>query len=223
MISAGNDIVSLTATNVTRTKSPEFYNKIISPAERALYETLDHEALPFDHFVWLLWSVKESAYKYLHRLNPAIVFTPVKFEVQRIETPDDYQLTAFEKDELILRGFNGMTTFNGVVAHEGVMLFFKTLIYREFVISVVNLDECFDDIYWGIRRVKDTGPKEQSAAVRLFALEALEAILESAALRIEKNAHDAPVVLGDDGGMEAAISLSLSHHGEWVGYAIKAH
>ena len=41
MISAGNDIVSFTATNVTRTKSPEFYQKIISPAEKALFNTLD--------------------------------------------------------------------------------------------------------------------------------------------------------------------------------------
>ena len=72
MISAGNDIVSLTATNVTRTKSPEFYSKIISPAEKALFDTLDQEVLPFHRFVWLLWSVKESAFKYLHRLDPIL-------------------------------------------------------------------------------------------------------------------------------------------------------
>src|SRR6202012_724665 len=104
MISAGNDIVSLTATNVTRTKSPEFYSKIISPAEKALFETVDQSVLPFDLFVWLLWSVKESAYKYLRRLDAQVIFTPVKFEVQSIEIPTGYKQTGFDKDELTRRG-----------------------------------------------------------------------------------------------------------------------
>lgn len=223
MISAGNDIVSLTATNVTRTKSPEFYSKIISPAERALFETLDHNALPFEHFVWLLWSVKESAYKYLHRLDPGIIFTPVKFELQSIEIPAGYELTGFGRDELTLRGFDGLPAFNGVVLYNGTLLYSKTLVYCDFVTSVVNTSNDFGDIYWGIRRVKDTTYKHQSAAVRAFALEALEGILAYTTVRIEKNEHDAPVVFGDDAQVEAAVSLSLSHHGEWVGYAVRAH
>ena len=33
MISAGNDIVALNAINITRTKQPRFYSKILSAAE----------------------------------------------------------------------------------------------------------------------------------------------------------------------------------------------
>ena len=67
MISTGNDIVALKAINVARTKQQKFYNKIITGSEKALYEGQFSERLPFEYFVWLAWSVKESVFKYLQR------------------------------------------------------------------------------------------------------------------------------------------------------------
>ena len=68
MISTGNDIVALGLINKQRTCEPRFYSKILSASEQALYHQSEFTALPFEHYVWLLWSVKESTYKFLKRL-----------------------------------------------------------------------------------------------------------------------------------------------------------
>jgi phosphopantetheinyl transferase (holo-ACP synthase) len=220
MISAGNDIVSLTATNVTRTKSPEFCSKIIGAAEKALFETLDQEALPFDRFVWLLWAVKESAYKYLHRLDPGIVFTPVKFEVRSIAIPAAYSYTESGADEITGRGFGKFATFNVEVVFADKKLFSRVIIYHEFVSCVVNNNEDFAGIYWGIKRIIDTSYKYQSLAVREFALAKLSEIPGLNNLAIQKNDEDVPVLLNNSELFAAPISLS--HHGQWIAFSFQS-
>ncbi|HZY37528.1 MAG TPA: 4'-phosphopantetheinyl transferase superfamily protein [Mucilaginibacter sp.] len=220
MNSAGNDIVSLTATNVTRTKSPEFYSKIISPAEKALFDTLDHEVLPFDRFVWLLWSVKESAYKYLHRLNANIVFTPVKFEVRAIGIPQGYCFSGSGFGEFTDKGFNSLAAFNAEVFFSGKKLFAKVVIHQEFVSSVVNHTDSFDGIYWGIKQIADTSHACQSAAVREFILAKLGEISGLDGLSIYKNENDVPVLLNN--GELLQTPISLSHHERWIAYSFQS-
>jgi hypothetical protein len=219
MISAGNDIVSLTATNVTRTKSPEFYRKIISPSESALFDTLDQAALPFEQFVWLLWSVKESAYKYLHRLNPGIVFTPVKFEVRSIEIPSGYSCSGPGGAEFNQCGFKGLATFNGMVVFEGKKLFSKTMIFNEFIASFVNAHDDFEAVFWGIKRIEDTAYKYQSAMIRDFTLNTLCTVLGSNDLIIAKNDDEIPVV--SNNGKQLDVPVSLSHHEHWVAFSFQ--
>jgi phosphopantetheinyl transferase (holo-ACP synthase) len=219
MISTGNDIVSLTATNVIRTKSPEFYSKIISLAERALFDTLDQSALPFDRFVWLLWSVKESAYKYLNRLNPGIVFTPVKFEVQSIEIPPGYSCSGIFADEFTRCGFKDMVSFNGLVVFEDKKLFSKTMIFNEFIASFVNANNDFETVFWGVKRIEDTAYKCQSAMIRDFTLNTLCKVLGSGDLIIGKNDDEIPVV--SNKGKRLDVPVSLSHHEHWVAFSFQ--
>ena len=70
MNSVGNDIVALAAIDVARTRQPEFYSRIITPAEQEFYSLYLKDQLSFEHFIWLAWSVKESAYKVLKRFEP---------------------------------------------------------------------------------------------------------------------------------------------------------
>jgi len=219
MISAGNDIVSLTATNVTRTKSPEFYSKILSHAEKALFETVDKEALPFNRFVWLLWSVKESAYKYLHRLDPCIVFTPVKFEIQSIEIPPRYSCSPCGADELTGIGFADYPVFQATVIFAGKKLFARVIIHHEFVSTVVNHNDDFRNVYWGIKRIEDANYKYQSVAVREFALGTLRGIPGFDNMAIGKNKDDVPFLSKDDRQHETPISLS--HHEQWVAFSFQ--
>ncbi len=77
MKSAGNDIVALNAVDHQRTVSANFYSKFIIPAEQDLYkQSPAMETVSFCSFVWLLWSVKESAYKFVKRLQPELIFSP---------------------------------------------------------------------------------------------------------------------------------------------------
>jgi len=63
MISTGNDIVAFKAINVTRTKQQNFYSKIITDSEKTLYDEQFSDRLPFEQFIWLALSVKESVFK----------------------------------------------------------------------------------------------------------------------------------------------------------------
>jgi phosphopantetheinyl transferase (holo-ACP synthase) len=217
MTSAGNDIVSLTAINVTRTKGPEFYSKIISESEKELFAGLDGDALLFEHYVWLLWSVKEAAFKYLHRLDPETVFTPVKFVVSGLEVPKTAAISGFEAQEMIANGFEGLLVWNSVVSFKGHTLYAKTIIHLELISSVVNHSKNFSDVFWGIKRVEDTGYKFQSAAVRQFAIRHLQEILSLSQLTIGKNQDEVPVLLSDN--VDTGVPISLSHHGNWIGYS----
>ena len=51
MISTGNDIVSLSAVDITRTKQPRLYSKILSDAESLSYQQHLATALPFENYV----------------------------------------------------------------------------------------------------------------------------------------------------------------------------
>src|ERR1700740_2467205 len=95
MISAGNDVVSLAAIDITRTNQHKFYSKILSDSEIPLYNEFSLAQIPFEHFVWLLWSIKESAYKFLQRNNPGLIFTPVKFVVNDLQTIFNKRAPAF--------------------------------------------------------------------------------------------------------------------------------
>ena len=83
MLGTGNDIVALAAINVERTRQSNFYSKILSLSEQQLYNELQSQ-LPFENFVWLAWSVKESAYKFLKRFMPDLVFSPTKIMITNL-------------------------------------------------------------------------------------------------------------------------------------------
>src|SRR5476651_714407 len=103
MSSIGNDIIALKTIDVPRTQNPRFYSKILSPAEQLLYQSCC-PTLHFHHFVWLLWSIKESAYKCLQRLQPELVFSPVKIEISHLDVA--------KKSPLFFPGIVENTGFN---------------------------------------------------------------------------------------------------------------
>jgi hypothetical protein len=134
-----------------------------------------------------------------------------------LEIPADYAIASFSGDEITSKGFNGFIVLNSVVSHKNDSLYSKTIIYKEFISSVVNHSQNFDDVYWGIKRVENTGNKFQSAAVRAFAIDELQEVLGIKGLVINKNADEVPVLV--NGNEEIGVAVSLSHHERWVGYS----
>ncbi len=218
MISAGNDIVALTAINAARTKQPEFYSKILSPAEKSLYQTPLPEAILFEIFVWLLWSVKESAYKFLQRHNPALLFTPVKFEVKELHFPAGFTINNFNVGEIEAVGFDDVLAIKSTLSFGEYTLYSRSLIYNELLLSTVNDNDSFDDVYWGIKAIDNADNEIQSATVRDFLLNRLKALGFKSPV-ISKNGHGVPVLM--EGGEEIKIPVSLSHHDYWVAYSFR--
>lgn len=78
----GNDIVDLAlAQQESNWKRKGFLHKIFTPYERQLIRTAPDP----DQMVWLLWSMKESAYKIAIRASGKRHFAPAKLECQLTE------------------------------------------------------------------------------------------------------------------------------------------
>jgi phosphopantetheinyl transferase (holo-ACP synthase) len=215
MLSTGNDIVSLNAINVTRTKQPNFYSKILTPTENALHKQPCFANIPFEIFVWLLWSIKESGFKYLQRIDADILFTPVKFEVNGIQIPPGFNLLNFDAIELTGTGFNGVNAIKSTVKFGDYILYSNSLIYQEFVATTVNETEDFSRTHWGIKRIDSEETDIQSAEVRAF----LSNNLTDKNVIIGKTPLGIPVLMKDN--LELPIPISLSHHEYYIAYSFQ--
>jgi phosphopantetheinyl transferase (holo-ACP synthase) len=214
MISTGNDIIALKAINAARTKQQNFYSKIITETEKALYDEQFSERLPFEQFVWLAWSVKESVFKYLQRIDPELVFSPSKIKISELELPSTEGISHFEG-----RDFNKNTVYEGVIDYSPHTFYSRTIITDDFIFSVVNHTNNFERVMWGLKKIDSTDADDQSKAVRTFALAMLNTLFPDSELEIDKNNHSCPVILKND--VEIPVPISLAHHDHWVTYSFQ--
>jgi phosphopantetheinyl transferase (holo-ACP synthase) len=217
MKSTGNDIISLNAINETRTKQSGFYSKILSPTEKTLYDQTGFKKIPFENFVWLLWSIKESAHKYLQRITPGLIFSPTKFAVNHLQIPIGYDIKNFGTRQVESIGFDDLKVLKGTVIFGSDTLFLRSVMYNELIISVVNRNENFESIGWGVKLIEKSDPDYQSMAVRAFLVNKLNALFTADNLVISKNQHGIPIVLKGD--KELTIPISLSHHDQLIAYS----
>lgn len=221
MISTGNDIVSVNAINITRTKQYKFYSKILSDSENPLYKEFGLAGIPFENFVWLLWSIKESAYKFLQRNDPDLIFTPVKFVVKRLFLPSAYAVVSFNAIKIEGTGFNNVACIKGVISFGPYTLYSRSIIHHEFIHSVVNYYDNFESTCWGVKLIDNSSNENQSKEVRSFLFERLKQLYGANDFKASKNLHGCPILL--KGTEECAIPVSLSHHEHFIGYSFQIH
>jgi phosphopantetheinyl transferase (holo-ACP synthase) len=216
MISAGNDIVSLAVINTQRTKEPAFYKKILSETEIAQHKAAYSEIIPFEIYVWLLWSIKESAYKYLQRLNPELIFSPTRFIVSDLQDPKLQLTESFGSSQLEAMGLDDELPWTALITCGANVVYARSLLYTNVVHSIVNHENTFKNVYWGIKTITDTHSANQSSAVRTFVLDKLSSLLNTK-LQVAKSKHGFPVI--SDGQNQIQLPVSLSHHEHFVAYS----
>ncbi|MDP9077419.1 MAG: 4'-phosphopantetheinyl transferase superfamily protein [Bacteroidota bacterium] len=216
MTGTGNDIVSLSAINAARTSQYKFYSKILSDSEIPLYNEFNLAGVPFENFVWLLWSIKESAYKFLQRHEPTLIFTPVKFVVKKLQIPENYAITNLAAN-IEATGFENNSSIIGLVSFGQHVLYSHSVISRELIVSVVSNDDGFENTCWGVKSIDDPEQENQSKEVRHFLLNRLKQIYGDFDFRIVKNSHGCPILLKET--EETSIPVSLSHHENFIGYS----
>lgn len=217
MISIGNDIVAVSTINRQRTTDSRFHAKFITQAELALYQGATVSALPFESFVWLLWSIKESVYKYQKRLNPELLFAPVKIIVQDIafpDGPDKVTVGNIWESEAFADGF-----ITGTVVSRNQTLHFRSVVQHNMVATIVNGDSSFLSLYWGIQQIDNSDQQTQSRLVREFVLNRVKSIFPQQNLTIQKNVAGYPMLLSNN--IDTAIPVSFAHHGKYISYCFK--
>ena len=211
MRSTGNDIVALGTIDASRTNQFRFYSKILSFTEQALYHESGLEQMPFQHYVWLLWSVKESAYKYLKRNIPGLIFSPTKIIIEQLQISLDH----WDDKECQCNG-NKEMLYKGEITYEKNSFYFHSKICSEWIVTVVNDNENFEDVYWGLQTIEHSDADHQSKTVRALLLNRLGTFFPGN-LQIEKSIVGYPVIF--DGTNDMHIPVSLAHDGRFVGYS----
>jgi phosphopantetheinyl transferase (holo-ACP synthase) len=217
--STGNDVVALKAIDKQRSNNTVFYSKIISISEHSLYCPQKFTYLPFETFLWLLWSVKESVYKYVKRTASGIRFSPTKITIRQIDLPYSRPVTKLEDLQWESGDAGSCEDFyRGTAVFESRIFYFRSKVHSEVISSVVNEDQNLENTLWGFKWINHPDYDHQSAAVRAFALDKLNFLYPDDNLRIEKSPAGYPVVL--KGAKEMGIPLSLAHHDHFVAYSL---
>ena len=219
MISTGNDIIALNTIDISRTEQVNFYSKIITSSEKTLFDQLKPCSLSFANFVWLSWSVKESVYKYLHRITPSLVFSPSKINIKELNIPGPALLSKFEPDEVESIGFNEKAILKGTVSFSGELFYFRSTVFQQVILSVVNNKDDFNHVNWGLKLIDDSDPAYQSKAVREFVLKKLQHLYPENDMQIIKSPFGYPVIAKEL--IETDIALSLAHHDCYIAYSFK--
>jgi phosphopantetheinyl transferase (holo-ACP synthase) len=215
MKSAGNDIVALKSVDKKRTEQYKFYSKILSPSEQALYHQAQFAEVPFETYVWLLWSVKESVYKYLKRTNPGLIFSPTNTIVHHIQIPAKYSI-AGSNECFQWESSHDDEFIEGQVVCKSHILYFRSKITDEWINTIVDEDEDFENVCWGVKSIDSTSYDHQSKAARTSLLNKLGPLFPTP-LQIEKSPVGYPVILC--GSQDIQVPASLAHDGHFVAYS----
>jgi hypothetical protein len=218
VILVGNDIVALDG-QAGRSREPVFYSKIITPAEKELYSTERLPDLPFEHFVWLCWAVKEAAFKCIQKAEPGALFWGPRIKITELApltTPPGDSWLDIGDPMAPYHGFSALARFG---SHR---LQAWAIVTNNYILAVSTAGETFcsarfGEISWGIRKIGSIDRARQSADVRTFVLEKLQRLLPGQPLTIQKAPDGYPFVM--NGSKQAEVGLSFSHHADLVSYA----
>ena len=212
----GNDVVALRAIDVDRTTQYRFYSKIIVDNEKLIYDQCLASSFPFEHFVWLAWSIKEAAYKCLQRYQHDLVFSPSKTLISEVHLPENFDVTP-----LAGIGFDGPSVWKAKVNIGHHQLYSRSIITKDYIFSVVNDTNDFSQACWNVKKIGSNDREEQSLAVREMLLHKLHELYPADQFKIEKSLFGFPVLLKNSAA--ADFPVSFAHHDHFAGYAFIAY
>ena len=191
----GNEIVDLAhAKQQSNWRRVGFLNKVFTPHEQQLIHTTSDP----DRMVWLLWSMKESAYKRVARQTDKRIFAPNKIACQ---------ITA-----------SYSTSVEGRVFHEGVHQTISAVTdqYISTIAFSTNVSQPVNPV---IIPFDSTTYQAQYAAIRSSIKQQLATRLSipESTIHIHKNEMGVPVVTIND---LLSLPISISHHGYYGAYVI---
>lgn len=191
----GNDIVDLAqAKQESNWRRAGFLNKVFTAHEQHLIHTANDP----DCMVWLLWSMKESAYKLVTRQTGKRVFAPHKIACQLTNSYPE--------------AVEGVVWYEGTHYTQSVFTnsYVATTASSNFIYKSKNqVIISFENVTYQTQHTTIQKSIKQQCATRFSAPET--------SVHIYKNESGAPVVRIDN---SFNLPLSISHHGYYGAYVI---
>lgn len=182
----GNDIIDLKlAAQESNWERPRFLNKLFTKNEQQFIRSSSN---PFET-LWLLWSMKESAYKIYMQQGGSRIFAPLKFEC----VVNDF--------------IQGFVTFRTSVYKT------KSAINSNFIHTVASSKKNDSTIH--IYHLKDISANAQSIEIYRLLISSIakQRNLNFEYLEIKKTVAGIPQLYSKDSLLD--IFISLSHHGRY--------
>jgi len=128
-----------------------------------------------------------------------LVFSPTKIILQTIIPPGENK-----------------PWYTGTVIFNGDVFYYQSDVTDEYVNTVVNNTDSFEDIKWSMGKIEPASNAERSAMAWAFLQNELRGLLGDN-IRMEKSPLGYPVILR--GEVVLDIPISLSHDGDFVSYS----
>lgn len=204
----GNDVVDLCDPDSdAATLSARFDARVFTEGER---RAIAAHPDPAAHR-WRHWAAKEAAYKALRRQRPSLPFSPIRFEVD-LPGGEPWQGRACYRPETGAGGSGSPAFRLSLLGDDGGAL-------HVIAISEANSDAPVVHDFCRVSDVDVSGDAEApSRTVRRLACRQLAERLgvEVRDLEVRKRGRLPELWLR---GKPAHALLSLSHHGDWIGFA----
>jgi phosphopantetheine--protein transferase-like protein len=188
----GNDIVDLKVASIESDwKRDRFLNKLFTVSEQKMIQSAEKPS----HIIWLLWSMKESAYKIFSRQFKKRFFAPLNF-VCELDSANKGTVTALNKTYLTESIYN------------------QNFIYTT---ARINKASKITSSYFGSYK---TTYKHQHQEVYSKLLKSLSEIFKTPThlLEIRKDGYGAPRVYQNNRAL--SVEISISHHGQYGAFCI---
>jgi phosphopantetheinyl transferase (holo-ACP synthase) len=188
----GNDIVDLNDAETREgARHERFDGRVFSAAERDAIAASPRPA----QTRWMLWAAKEAAYKAARRIDPHTVFSPPRFRV------------TLDRDGA------------GTVRHDDRPFDVRVETVGPCVHALAGADLPADTLH-GLARLDAGDARDPGAAVRTLSIRMIARRLGvvRSALRIQRIARIPQLVVD---GERLDCALSLSHHGDFIGFACR--
>jgi 4'-phosphopantetheinyl transferase superfamily len=207
---AGNDIVAYKHTRcIGKWQNENFVKKVLTPLEQNQLQLQTNK----DAYLWMLWTLKEAAYKLSCFLGNRNKFHAIQFEVQE---------GSIIKDDDIIALHLPVTNLTTIPLHHhysaikfGTHFFYgKTYIAHDCIHSIVFNEEKECNCIWAIDSHNNYNKNDYSKEVREFTYVSLKAqgiIIDS----IEKDKDGIPFVTYPS----KEKYISLSHDQQFVSFA----
>ncbi|WGD35878.1 4'-phosphopantetheinyl transferase superfamily protein [Olleya sp. YS] len=187
----GNDIVDLKqAAKDSNWQRPRFFDKVFTEKEQEYISTSSNQ----HQMVWLLWSMKEAAYKVNVQQLGKRFFNPKRMECELISLK------------------------KGIVSIDNEIYFTTSKITEEYVYTVAKLDENIE-VNSSIFRTENTSYKITSDTLKQSLLKSISETkgLAIQTLQIKKTEVGVPQIFNNS--KQLLIALSLTHYGRFSGFA----
>jgi hypothetical protein len=226
----GNDVVDLhDPESQPESFRPRFDERVFSEDEQW---AIAHDPNPHARR-WAHWAAKEAAYKLARQLDSTFVFSPRRLIANFAPAEIRIGVQLERRGHLLLEGCGAE---KGVTALRIALRSFETsecihvvavpestdwgaVDYAVSRVDAVSTSDAVDTVDAVERRGDDDVRADSSLAVRKMAIAEIARRLGVDLDRLSIGRRGRiPTVLLD--GAETSLSLSLSHHGNWIGYAM---